>query len=63
MKALYKCAKIAQSLQHNIRPFFTLDLLYFSSKVSVFNLLAVTKTLITNYYFFINSFMAEVPII
>ena len=29
MKALYHCAKIAQSLQHNIRPLFALRLLCF----------------------------------
>ena len=29
MKALYQCAKIAQGLQHSIRPLFALCLLYF----------------------------------
>ena len=33
MKALYQYAKIAQSLQHNIRPLFSLSLLSFYSKV------------------------------
>ena len=42
MKVLFKCAKISQSLQHNIRPLFALGLLYFYSKVNVFNL-SVTK--------------------
>ena len=29
MKALYQCAKIAQSLQHSIKPLFALGLLCF----------------------------------
>ena len=33
MKGLYQCAKIAQSLQHNIRPLLDLGLLCFYSKV------------------------------
>ena len=36
MKALYHCAKIAQSLQHNIRPLFASGLLRFCSKVSMY---------------------------
>ena len=33
MKAIYECAKIAQSLQPNIRTLFALGLLCFYSKV------------------------------
>ena len=36
MKALYQCAKIAQSLQHNIRPLFALGLLHFYLKVLMY---------------------------
>ena len=41
LKALYQCAKIAQSLQCNIRPLFALGLLCFYSNLNVFNLSAV----------------------
>ena len=51
--ALYQCAKIAESLQRNIRPLFALDLLYFYSSLNVFNLSAATKNLRTNYTFFV----------
>ena len=38
-------------------------LIVFSFKrLNVFNLLEATKILITNYTFFVNSFMAELPI-
>ena len=40
MEALYKCAKIAQSLQRKIRPLFALGLLCFYSSLNVFNLSA-----------------------
>ena len=53
MKVLYKCAKISQSLQHNIRPLFALGLLYFYSKVNVFNLSVTKKNLRTNCTFFV----------
>ena len=53
MEALYQCAKIAQSLQHNIRSLFTLGLLCFYSSLNVFNLSAATKDLGTNYSFFV----------
>ena len=33
MKALYHCAKIAQSLQHNMKPLFALGLLCLHSKL------------------------------
>ena len=56
MKALYQCAKMAQTLQR-----FGLIVFLFKS-LNVFNLSAATKNLITNYTFFVNSFMAEVPI-
>ena len=36
MKALYECAKITQSLQHNIRPLFALGLLCFHSKLRMY---------------------------
>ena len=45
MVALYQCAKIAQSLQCNIRPLFALGLLCFYSNLNVFNLSAVLITL------------------
>ena len=53
MEALYKCAKIAQSLQRNIKPLFALGLLCFYSSLNVFNLSAATKNLRTNYTFFV----------
>ena len=51
--AIYQCAKIAQSLQHNIRPLLVLGLLCFYSGLNVFNLSAATKNLRTNYAFFV----------
>ena len=64
MKVLYHCAKIAQSLQHNQRPIIRFGLILFLFKsLNVFYLSEATKNLITNYTFFFNSFMAEVPII
>ena len=57
MKALYQCAKMAQSLQR-----FGLIVFLFKS-LNIFNLSAATKNLITNYTFFVKLFMAEVPII
>ena len=48
MEALYQFAKIAQSLQRNIRPLFTLGLLCFDSSLNVFNLSAATKNLRIN---------------
>ena len=45
MEALDQCAKIAQSLQRNIRPLFALDLLCFYSSLNVFNLSASRKNL------------------
>ena len=62
MKALYQCAKIAQSLQHNIRQLFEL-IAFFLKSLNLFNLSAATKNLIRNYTFFVNSFMAELPTI
>ena len=53
MEALYQCAKIAQSLQRNIRPLIALGLLYFYLSLNVFNLSAATKNLKTNYTFFV----------
>ena len=53
MEALYQCAKIAQSLQRNIRPLFTLGLLCFYLSLNVFNLSAATKNLIANYTFLV----------
>ena len=53
MEALYQCAKIAQSLQHNIRGLFVLGLFCFYSSLDVFNLPAATKNLRTNYTFFV----------
>ena len=53
MKALYQCAKIAQSLQRNIRPLLALGLLCFYPSLNVFNLSAATKNLRTNYTFFV----------
>ena len=47
--------------QHNIIIHFVLIVFLFKS-LNVFNLSAATKNLITNYTFFVNSFMAEVPI-
>ena len=35
-KHLYNCAKIAQSLHHNIRPLFALGLLCFYSNVRIY---------------------------
>ena len=32
MKAFYQCAKVAQSLQHSMRPLFALGLLSFIQK-------------------------------
>ena len=43
MEALYQSAKIAQSLQRNIRPLFALGLFCFYSSLNVFNLSAATK--------------------
>ena len=63
MKALCQCAKIAQSLQQQkaiIRFELIVSLL---KRLHVFNLSAATKNMITNYTFFANSFIAEVPII
>ena len=51
MEALYQCAKIAQSLQRNIRPWFALGLLCSYSSLNVFNLSAATKNQRTNYTF------------
>ena len=45
MEALYQSAKIAQSLQRNIRPLFALGLFCFYSSLNVFNLSAATKNL------------------
>ena len=53
MKALYQCAKIAQSLQRNIRPLLALGLLCFYPSLNVFNLSAATKNLRTNYTVFV----------
>ena len=53
MKAIYQCVKIAQSLQRMIRPLFALGLLCFYSSLNVFNLLATTKNLRTNYTLFV----------
>ena len=64
MKAFYQCAKITQSLQHNMRPLFALGfIVFFFKRLNVFNLSAATKKLITSCTFFINSFMAQVPLI
>ena len=52
---LYQCAKIARSLQYNMRQLLTLGLWYFYS--------TAIKKLIINYTFLVNSFMAEVPTI
>ena len=54
MEALYQCAKIAQSLQHIIRPLFALGLSCFYSSLNVFNLSAAIKTLRIIYSFFLN---------
>ena len=54
MEALYQCAKIAQSLQNNIRPLFALGLLWFYSNLNVFNLSAAIKILRIIYSFFLN---------
>ena len=51
---------IGQSLQTIIR--FGLIVFLFKS-LNVFNLSAATKSLITNYTFLVNSFMAEIHII
>ena len=40
MEALYHCAKIAQSLQCNMRPLFALGLFCFHLRLNVFNLSA-----------------------
>ena len=53
MEALYQCAKVAQSLQRDIRPLFPLGLLRFYSSLKVFNLTAATKNLRTNCNFFV----------
>ena len=53
MEALSQCAKIAESLQRNMRPLFALGLLCFYSSLNVFNLSAVTKNLRTNYTFLV----------
>ena len=52
MRAIYQCAKIAQSLQRNFTCF---GYIVFYSSLNVFNLLAVTKNLRTNYTFFVKS--------
>ena len=36
MKVVYQCAKIAQSLQRNIRPLFTMGLLRFYLKALMY---------------------------
>ena len=53
MEALYQCAKTVPSLQRNVRPLFALGLLSFYSSLNVFNLSAATKSLRTNYTFFV----------
>ena len=53
MKAIYQSAKIAQSLQRNIRLLFVLGLLCFYSSLNVLNLSAATKNLRTNYIVFV----------
>ena len=45
MEALYHCAKIAKSLQRNIRPLFALGLLCFYSSLNVLYLTAATKNI------------------
>ena len=62
MKALYQCAKIVRSLQNETIIRFGLIMFLFQS-LNVFNLPVATKNLITNYTFFLNSFVAEVVII
>ena len=37
-------------------------IVFLFKRLNVFNLLEATKILITNYTFFVNSFMAELPI-
>ena len=37
-------------------------IMFLFKRLNVFNLLEATKILITNYTFFVNSFMAELPI-
>ena len=48
MEALYQCAKIAQSLQHNITPLFAFGLLCIYSSLNVFNFSVETKNLRAN---------------
>ena len=36
MKPVYQCAKIVQSLQHNQRPLFALDLFRFYSRAGIY---------------------------
>ena len=52
MKALYQCAKIAQSLQQKAIIRFGLIAFLFKS-LNVFNLSAATKNLTTNYTFLV----------
>ena len=63
MTTLYQYAKIAQNLQHNIGPLFSLGFLRFYKKFECIKLSEAVKNLKTNYTFFANFFMAEVPII
>ena len=56
-------AKIAQSLQHNIDHYSLGFIVFLFKSLNLFNLTAAAKNLITNYTFFINYFVAEVPII
>ena len=50
MEELYQCAKIAQSLQCNIRPLLALGLLCFYSILNVFDFSAAKKNLRANLY-------------
>ena len=55
MKALYYCAKIAQS-----KTIIRFEVIVFLLKsFNVFNLLAATENFITNYTFFVNSFKTK----
>ena len=55
MKALYYCAKIAQS-----KTIIRFEVIVFLLKsFNVFNLLAATENLITNYTFFVNLFKTK----
>ena len=56
----WNCLKF--ETQHKTIIRFGLIVILFKS-LNVFNLSAVAKNLITNYTFFVNSFMAEVPTI